>query len=259
MIVVVGHGSRVARSNEMFEEFVEGFRCHTGLSNVRVGYVELAQPTLTAALFKAAETAEEILVLPLFLLTAGHVKHDIPRAVEAVRRRYPAVRVKIAESLGIHPGIVQLVVRRLEQARERLREPCPHPSVLMIGRGCSDTNANGNFCKIVRLVEEAAAVERMAYGFIAVVRPTVPQAVDRLVREGPPAVILQPYLLFPGRLVEDLQSLVDRYRREYPGIQFVLSGTLGIEPVLFDVLQERLAELKRGDVDVAGEAATSTR
>jgi sirohydrochlorin cobaltochelatase len=85
-LLIVGHGSREAGANVEFERVVAAYRARRPELRVAHGYVELAQPSLRAALGALCAEVDQVLVLPLFLFAAGHVKNDIPLALEQARR-----------------------------------------------------------------------------------------------------------------------------------------------------------------------------
>ncbi len=102
-VLIVGHGSREAIANAEFEGLVDRVRERRREFEVQRAYVELAAPTLADGLNALATRNERVVVAPLFLFTAGHVKNDIPLALAAARRRFPKVRFTAARVLGVHP------------------------------------------------------------------------------------------------------------------------------------------------------------
>lgn len=247
IILIVGHGSRVAAANQEFEAFVERMHPYLPQASVKMGYVELAKPDLASALDEAASQADEIMVAPLFLLTAGHVKNDIPLAVHQARKRFPQVRFDVARPLGVHPHMVKLIAERVDAAHACLNKKKERTAVLMIGRGCSDPDANSDFCKLVRLFEETSAYARVYYAFIAVVRPTIEESLERLLIERPDAIILQPYLLFAGRLIQKLHELIEKYASLYPWVKMQVAQPLGEDPLVFELFKERIFEARWGN------------
>lgn len=245
IILMVGHGSRVERSNQEFEAFVHNFEgCFTE-HEFRHGYVELARPLLKDALDEAASRADEVLVLPLFLLTAGHIKQDISGAVDTARDKFPQVIFHLAGALGVHSNMIQLVAKRLEAAARGLNGTKKQAAVLMIGRGSSDLLATSDFYKIAHLVQENTDYGRVACSFIAVVDPEVQEVLEELIQKNPKIIILQPYLLFHGLLVNRLKELIARYSKLYPHISIRLSRPLGEDSLIFDVLKERVSDVAR--------------
>ena len=238
IIFIVGHGSRVQEANQDFERFVDGFRSHCMNREIRYGYIELAKPDFKEALERAAAEADEITVLPLFLFSAGHVKNDLPLVVESIRQKYPRVIFRMALCLGAHPNMAALVNKRVQEAK--MDRKIEKTVVLMVGRGSSDPDAKRDFSKLVRLCEETLPYGRAAYCFMAIVKPTVEEALERLAREGMKTIIVQPYLLFAGCLVAQLEEIVERFSKLYPGVTVRMTKSLGIDPLIFDLLKDRI-------------------
>lgn len=67
------------------------------------------------------------MVLPLLLLGAGHLKADLPLALEAARVRYPKARFLLARPLGTHPALVALWAERLRRRGPRPGRGGPGP------------------------------------------------------------------------------------------------------------------------------------
>ena len=246
IILVVGHGSRVAESNKHFESFVEHFHQRIPNEEIVVGYVELTQPKLKEALEGAAKKAAEIIVLPLFLLTAGHIKHDVCETIEEVKNNFPTVKFTLATALGLHEKMIQLINKRIHEAAQDLPENLKKISLLMIGRGSSDKGANSDFCKLVRLIEEDMPYNRIDYAFMAVVKPKVEEVLQRLIDEKPEAILVHPYLIFSGVLHERMKRLVEKYAQQYPEIHFRITETLGEDELIFDVFEKRLLDAQAG-------------
>src|ERR1700749_3409300 len=105
-LVIVGHGSRDAVSNDEFERLVALYQQRRPEFEVRHGYIELAQPSLIETLTNLGRDTGEVTLLPLFLFAAGHVKQDVPLAMEAAGRATPGLKFRLAQELGIHRALV---------------------------------------------------------------------------------------------------------------------------------------------------------
>jgi sirohydrochlorin cobaltochelatase len=152
-ILVVGHGSREQASNLEFEQLVAHVRTHRPEFDVRHAYVELATPSLADGLDAIARCNDRVVVIPCFLFTAGHVKNDIPLALAAARTKFPGVRFEAGRVLGVHPAMAELAFRRASEACS-IEDDAKRTAVVVVGRGASDPDANGDFCKLVRLFGE---------------------------------------------------------------------------------------------------------
>ncbi len=237
-MVVVGHGSRSKSANRDFERFVEAFRGFFPGQHIKHAYVELARPVLNEVLGEVGPVSDEVVIMPLFLFGAGHVKNDIPLMVNGARNNFPGTKFYVALPVGVHPNMVSLISKRVAGAlgeRDKSRT-----AVLIVGRGSSDPDANSDFCKLVRLFEETSGYGRVVYSFVGIAKPNVEEALERLVREEVKTIVIQPYLLFSGLLIQKLEEMVGRYTKLYPWVQMKISNTLGEDELIFNLMQERM-------------------
>lgn len=100
-IVLFAHGSRDAGWAAPFERLAARVRSERPEALVAVAYLELTPPTLEDAVAAlVAQGAREITVAPVFLAPGGHVRHDLPVIVEALRARHPAARFRVLPTIG---------------------------------------------------------------------------------------------------------------------------------------------------------------
>jgi sirohydrochlorin ferrochelatase len=252
-ILVLGHGSRRARANEEFELLVSRFRARRPDLDVAHAYIELASPLLQEGLAQLAPRADRVVVVPLFLFAAGHVKEDVPRSLAAARAGFPSVRFEATRPLGVHRAMVELA---LLHARDALAPGASAAETVLlgVGRGASDPDANGDFCKLVRLVGEAGGFAAAEPSFIAITRPRFPEAAERAALSRPRRVVVLPYFLFEGVLVEQLAGEVAEYAARHPEIEVRLAKHLGIEERLLELMEARLGELLQGGASLPCDA-----
>ncbi len=245
-VLVLGHGSRRPRANQEFELLVSRFRARRPDLDVAHAYIELASPLLRHGLAQVAARADRVVVVPLFLFAAGHVKDDVPRALAAARLAFPSVRFEAARPLGVHRAMVELALSRARAALGPDEGDAAETVLLGVGRGASDPDANGDLCKLVRLVGEAGKFAAAEPSFIAITRPFFPAAAERAALSRPRRVLVLPYFLFEGVLVEQLAAEVASYSARHPEIDVRLAKHLGVEERLLGLVEERLDELLRG-------------
>jgi sirohydrochlorin ferrochelatase len=112
--LVVDHGSRAAEANESLERVVALVRERVG-EGVIVGHahMEIAAPNVPDAIAAlVAGDAKEIVVVPYFLAPGRHSREDIPKLVSDATVAHPGVLFTIAEPLGPHPLLAELVLLR---------------------------------------------------------------------------------------------------------------------------------------------------
>jgi sirohydrochlorin cobaltochelatase len=247
-VLVVGHGSREAGANAEFLGLVRRLAARRPDLVVAHAYVELAAPALADGLAALAASLDEVIALPLFLFAAGHVKNDLPLALATARLRFPGVRFSAAPALGVHATLVGLAAARALEASQLLadRAPAARTALVVVGRGASDPDANGDFCKLVRLVGEGQPFGWIAPAFIGITRPLFEDAIDLLARARPAAVVVVPYFLFAGRLMDKLAAQVAAFRAGYPWIPALLAAPLGADDRLLALMGERIDQTCAG-------------
>ncbi|HVA51526.1 MAG TPA: CbiX/SirB N-terminal domain-containing protein [Pirellulales bacterium] len=251
IVIIVGHGSRDASANQEFEQLVARYQARRPDVELRYGYVELAQPSLGDALANIPADNEDVTLLPLFLFAAGHVKNDIPLALATARRQHPNVQFRAARALGVHPSLVDLALARAAEACPVGEVEASRTAVIVVGRGSSDPDANGDFCKLARLIGEGHPFSWVVPSFIGITRPRFEETLEFVARARPERLLVIPYLLFAGRLLTQLDDQVAEFRARYPWIRTTLAPHLGVHPRLLDVLDERLAEAREGQAPLA--------
>ena len=239
-ILVVGHGSRENSSNLEFEELVAQLRTRWPEFDVRHAYVELAAPSLADGIDAIARSNDRVIVIPCFLFAAGHVKNDIPLALAAARSKFPGLRFEAGRVLGVHPAMAEVAFGRAFEKFDA--EDMKGTAVVMVGRGASDPDANGDFFKLVRLFSEGRGFKWVAPCFIGITEPKFEETIELVARARPERIVVVPYLLFGGRLLVRLEEQVREFARRYPWVPARLSPHLGVHPKLLEVIDERIRE-----------------
>jgi (2Fe-2S) ferredoxin len=147
--------------------------------------------------------------------------------------------------LGVHPNLVELAFERAREGLERARESTK-TTVVVVGRGSSDPDANGDFCKVVRLLAEGRALGWVTPCFAGVTRPRLEEALELVARARPARLVVVPYFLFGGRLMTKIREQVDSFQSRYPWIETELTPHLGIDDLVFRVMDERVADATGG-------------
>ena len=112
-IVLFAHGSRDERWRAPVEAVAGRVAALDPAARVACAYLELVAPDLeTAVGALVAAGARSIRVVPLFLGMGKHVREDLPRLVEALRVRYPAVPISLRQAVGEAPDVIELLARK---------------------------------------------------------------------------------------------------------------------------------------------------
>ncbi len=115
MVVILGHGSKVAEHNAGLQHVAVMVKTMTELP-VETAYMDNCEPDLgTAIRTGAAAGFKRFVVMPLFLFKGTHVSQDVPQAVETIKQDLPDIEVVFTRHLGADPAIAQLVWERVQE------------------------------------------------------------------------------------------------------------------------------------------------
>jgi sirohydrochlorin ferrochelatase len=112
-LLLIAHGSRRPEANADLEWLAAGMRERGRYSIVQVSFLELAEPGIEAGGAACVESgATEVILLPYFLSAGVHVQDDLTKARNNLSSRFPGVRFVLAEPLGRHPLLLEIVELR---------------------------------------------------------------------------------------------------------------------------------------------------
>ena len=246
-ILLVGHGSREKSGNDEIEAFAAQWRERQPAWRIEVCFIEFSEITMSEGLRRAAEGARRVVVVPLILNAAGHVKMDIPQAIDGARLKFPFVQFAYAPHLQACDPILAILRRRLKGAMQALDMPDPTTTgVVILGRGSSDRQANGDMAKMARWLMEETDHELVDLAFTGITYPRLEKAVQRQSLLGMTQVVVLPYYLFNGTLVERIARQVEHLKAQYPTIRFISTAYFGFEREIFELLEQRVTDLRRG-------------
>jgi len=249
-ILIVGHGSREDSGNVEIRDFTAQWRARRPDLRIELCFIEFAPPELNAALLDAARTSRRVLVVPLILNAAGHVKMEIPEAVEGARRACPQAEILLAPHLTACDPILAILKRRLRKAMNALDMPDPTTTgVVLLGRGSSDRGANGEMAKMARWLLEEGDHELVDLAFTGITWPRLEKVVQRHVLLGMRQVVVLPYYLYTGTLMQRIHRQVEHLRGQYPQVRFACTEHFGFEKEIFELMDQRVADLQAGVPD----------
>ena len=106
-ILLLAHGSRQPDWVTPFNAVLQQVRAARPDCRVELAFLESMAPLLPDALRAAAQAGcRELHLAPLLLGAGGHLRADIPRALDAVTREHPELRVHVAAAAGAHPDVI---------------------------------------------------------------------------------------------------------------------------------------------------------
>lgn len=265
-ILLVGHGTRHLQGQGAFRRFADAVAAAATPRPVEIAFLELQEPMINQGLRALCRRGcSEIVVAPVLLFSAGHAEEDIPSAVQStlaalVTQGAAAGNVHCfqAQHLGCHERLIALSARRLVQALARSKSaPAGKTCLLLVGRGSRSESATAEMHEYARLVrhhlsDEGILIDDTGVAFLAMAEPSLSTALAQLADGSAlQRIVVQPHLLFPGELLEQLELLVKQAAIQAPEIEWlvapILSGHQGAEadnPLLIAALLDRINQAR---------------
>ncbi|MFL5337305.1 MAG: sirohydrochlorin chelatase [Geminicoccaceae bacterium] len=251
-VMICGHGSRDKAACDEFRRVVERIAQRLPEWPVSMGYLEFARPIIREGLDRLRDQGvDHVLAVPGMLFAAGHVKNDVPSVLNAYAAEH-GLRLDMGRDLGIDAKLMAAARDRIDAALESeesdvgLDETC----LVVVGRGTSDSDANGNVAKVARMLWEGIGFAHAEIGYSGVAHPRTEVALERAARLGFRRIVVFPYFLFTGVLVRRIFEAVDLVAPRHPEIDFVKAHYLDDHPLVIETFVERIRGIGAGDVNM---------
>ena len=252
-LLMVGHGTRNPQGRQTLIDFAKIYQELDTSRPVLPCFLELTEPSIQDGIDQCVEQGHtDLTVLPILLFAARHNKFDVTNELDRAKRRHPALNFHYGRHFGITPGILDLWKARLAL----LDEPKHNPQnisredtvLLFVGRGSSDPDANGDVSKLARMVWEGSGYRTVETCFIGITHPRLEEGFDRARLYKPKRVIVLPYFMFTGVLMEKIARIADEQQAANPEAEIVMLPEMGLHPQLIRVLRDREIETQLNQV-----------
>lgn len=210
-----------------------------------VAYLEALRPTLPEAARALVSAGVDRLVVQPLLLGEGQHWREAEALAEGLRREWPHLDVVTGRPLARHPSLSPLLAERALA----LLEGYPGPWGLLLVKAYTRFNG-GDMVWARDLANEvgralgrdcAVAVAQSGAG-----PPTIAEAGAALLGQAETVAVL-PCLLFRGKIwAQDVVPAVEALRERHPGKRILLSGPIGIDATLVEMLAQRVREVLAG-------------
>lgn len=227
VVLLMGHGSRDPEGAAEFLTFARQLAARLN-QPVFPGFLELAEPAIAEAINQAVESgARKIIAVPWLLFAAGHVKNDLPAAIQWARQRYPSVSFCYGTPLGVQPELLAILGDRLAAIDDQGGYGDVETAVLLVERGSSDPQANADVYRMARLLWEGRQFRTVEVAFVGITTPSMPEGLERCLALGARRVLIVPYFLYTGVLHKRIAALVAARAAVTPECDFRVASHLG--------------------------------
>lgn len=260
-LFLMGHGTKSEKGRSQFLRLVS-MAAQRYDFEVDGGFIELAEPAMYDQLEKFVERVkpDHLVVLPLVLFPAGHQKDD-GAALANFARTLPGLtksdgaKVSYGTYLGLQPQVIDLIDQRIKGVLKIApsdKGELDHTGVLLVGRGSSDYDANSELYKAARVLAERNhyPYHLIQPAFVSLTGPTVEQGLETLLSLGAKKVVIQPYFLFHGILINRMFNTGDDWisNRANDEIELLLGSEIGDDAEVLNAIDYRLRECLGGTV-----------
>ncbi|HEY9305642.1 MAG TPA: sirohydrochlorin chelatase [Mycobacterium sp.] len=192
-LVLAAHGSADPRSAGNARAIANQIRFMRPSLGVRVAFCELNTPRLNDVLRPGA------VVTPLLLADAYHARIDIPRQIAG-----GGVAVRQADVLGEDDRLVSVLHQRLTQLGASTLDS--ELGVLVVAIGSTHTAANVRTARVADMLSAGTRWAGATTAFATGSGPSVAEAAANLRARGARRVVIAPWFLAPGRLLDRIAS-----------------------------------------------------
>ena len=189
-LVVAAHGTTSAAGRAVVQD------CAARAADllhvpVRVGYVDVCEPTFAQALVGGPAPV----VVPLFLASGYHVRHDVPASVS---ERPGTV---VTPALGAAPAVVEALAGRLGEAVGSRRLSAAVDGVVLASAGSTHEPARTEVHQVAALLAERLRVP-VEVAYLSGPGPRVAEVCGTHRAAGRSRVAVASHLLAPGVFLE---------------------------------------------------------
>jgi sirohydrochlorin cobaltochelatase len=254
-LLMIGHGTRDEQGRQCFLDFAAEYHRLDPSRPVFPCFLELTSPSIQEVVDQCvAEGYTDLSALPILLFAARHNKFDVTNELDIARQRHPQITYHYGRHFGITPSILDLWKARLELLDTPAYNPHNIPRsetiLLVVGRGASDPDANGDVFKLARILWEGSEYKTVEICFIGITHPRLEEGFRRARLYEPKRVIVLPHFLFTGVLVQKIYDVAAQQQTLYPNAEIVCLPEMGMHPQLFGLVRDREIETQLGQVNM---------
>ena len=235
-VVLVLHGSKDRRYHEAAAAFFSAWRQYRPARSSHVCFLEHAEPLFAEKLVQLVVSGSPVCVLPLFLHQGIHSTRDIPGVVADIRQQFPAADIRIS-------GVLDDTEAMAEALAGRIGDAMPDAgAVVVLSHGADMAGAEDMVREVTGLVAERSRAAHVLPAWMTGGSTHLEDALEQLMEKGVDSVVVAPHLLLAGGWIMKVEALLDRYRRQFAHISFVLAPPLGAHPAILRLMDTRLTE-----------------
>ena len=238
-IIFLSHGSRNRDNNVDFKNLISMINVEPidKLYTISFTYLSFAEPSFKKTLMKLSKKNDKILVIPLFLFNATHVKNDIPEIIGQCKLQNPSAKIELYKIDGIfYQCMVNYINNKYIEKNNRY-------TLIIVGRGSSDSDSVKYFNQFIHNLNFDNSIEKVYTAFCNISEPTVYDIFNTASAKGAKKIIVFPFILFKGKLYNDIKDSMTRFLEINSQVEIELLSPIAYKANLPNLIKEELVKL----------------
>lgn len=248
-ILLCGHGTRKTSGVDEFKSLV-GLLKDRYKENYEVdyGFLEFNHPLFEASVERLYNQGiRQIYALPVILFAGAHAKNDIPYELNTIQSYYTDLKITMASPIGVNSYVLDLAKKRIEETEIGLtridrKETC----LVVVGRGTTDPDANGDVNKLMSMLWEGMGFGFATTAFSGTAYPSVDQSLDLVEKLGFKRTIVIPFFFFSGILLDRIHAKLEE-KSKTSAQEFICTPPFGTDELMLKAFDSRLDQAINGE------------
>lgn len=250
-VLICGHGSRAKIAEQEFSLLAKGLQNRFPSLNVEYGFLEYSAPNIHMALDRLIEKgATKIYAVPGMLFAATHAQNDIPSVLTTYMEKHPGLQIEYGRELGLHSEMIAAFQTRILDALGYSAPPKPgtlyDTMLVVVGRGTSVASANAEAAKLTRILCENLGFGWSETVYSGVTFPSVGRGLEMAIKLGFKKIVVAPYFLFGGKLIDRIYAYVDKVAQEHSDVTLLKANYLRDQEHVINTFIERINDTING-------------
>jgi sirohydrochlorin cobaltochelatase len=174
------------------------------------------------------------------------------------KENYPKLTIEYGKELGLHDEMINAFQRRIAESLgytsyDENAGPATgslyDTMLVVVGRGTSVVDANADAAKLTRIISENLGFGWSETVYSGVTYPSVGRGLEMALKLGFKKIVVAPYFLFGGRLIDRIYAYVDKISAENPDVEFIKADYLRDQSHVLNTFITRIAEIAQPKQD----------
>ncbi len=118
--------------------------------------------------------------------------------------------------------------------------------LIILGHGSKAPEATQTLAEVTAMVRERVSYDLVEYASLQISKPPLGEVVEKMAAEGVEKIVVMPFLIAAGVHVKtDIPEELSALSKKHPGLQLHLTGPLGADSRLAEIVVDRVKETER--------------